>query len=611
VWYILAMPLPRSDQPWPPVSTQPVYSKMQEWAAWYSGEPSRIIDVYAGQSANQNVVIPWWRFWRRAIAQRDGSQRALLHVPVASDLAAVSAALLFGEPPRFRIKQAHEDEPLAPQTPRLDPLASAEEQNADIERDPRPIQPFDPANPGSLDPEGAGETKPKATQTPAEKTEKRLLEILERGGARSRLVEAAETGAAIGGVYVYPAWDKDLFPYPIIAIAQADMALPEFRWGFLQAVTFHRVIDDVNGKVWRHLERHEIEGEGESRTAVVLHAVYEGSTTALGQIRELSAHPDTAKLEPRVQLPFKELDVQYIPNIRPNRLWRASGHGVADIQGSETLLDAIDETYASWMRDVRLAKARIIVPRDYLRVDTENANAPTFDVDQEIYTTMEMEPAMNADARAMLAHQFAIRYMEHRATSREMIERVVSNAGYSPATLGQSSDSAGMSRTGAALRVSEHKTVLTQRRKAAHWKPALEMLARHLLLIDKEIFKGDVMIPEEELYPKVEMSDSIIDQPLELAQTALAMKSAEAASTETRVKILHPDWSDSEVASEVARIRDEVAAAAPPTIGGSSGGAFGDPEKDSKATGNFPVTDQTKGRQTSPPPTPPPFAKKA
>ena len=607
------MPLPKPDEPWPPVSTQPVYAKMQEWAAWYSAEPSRIIDVYAGQSAVSGGTIPWWRFWRRAVAQRDGSQRALLHVPVASDLAAVSAGLLLGEPPRFRIKQAHEDEPLAPETPKLDPLAGPEQQNQDIEKSPRPIQPFDPANPGQLDPEGAGNmatAKPKATQTPAEKTERRLLEILERGNARSRLMEAAETGAAIGGVYIYPAWDKDLFDIPVIAVAQADMALPEFKWGMLAAVTFHRIVDDVNGKVWRHIERHEIEGTGESRTAVVLHGLYEGNASSLGQPRELSAHPSTASFQPRVELPFKELDVQYIPNRRPNPLWRATGHGVSDIQGSETLLDAIDETYASWMRDVRLAKARIIVPRDYLRSDLDDANSPTFDIDQEIYTTMEMEPSMNSDARAMLAHQFAIRYMEHRSTAREFIERVVSNAGYTPASIGQSTDSSGMSRTGAALRVAEHKTILTQRRKAAHWKTALGMLSRHLLLIDKEEFGGDVQIPDDELWPQVEMADSVIDQPLELAQTALAMKTAEAASVETRVKLIHPDWSDSEVASEVARINDEKQVAAMATAGGSPG-TFGDDAKDPKATGNFPVTDQTKGKQKSPPPASPPFAKQA
>jgi hypothetical protein len=588
------MPFPKADEQWPPPSMQPVYSKMNEWAAWYSGEPSRIIDVYARNSEVAGGGIPWYRFWRRASAQRDGSQRALLHVPVASDLAQVSANLVFGESPRFRIPSAHEDEEL----PR-DPTPKA----------PRVIDPTMPRDPFEEEAAELEESKPKP-KTPAEKTERRLQEIINRGGMRSRLLEAGEGGAAIGGVYIYPAFDKDIFDHPVMAIAQQDMAIPEFMWGYLIAVTFHSVIEKVSdGEVFRHLERHEVEGTGESRKAVVLSRLYKGTSTNLGREVQLAAHPLTEKIKPRVELPFKELDVQYIPNIRPNRLWRATGLGVADIQGSETLLDAIDETYASWMRDIRLAKARIIVPRDYLRIDTSNDNAASFDVDQEIYTALEMEPSMNSDASAMLAHQFAIRYLEHRSTAREFIERVVSNAGYTPATLGQATDAAGQARTGAALRVSEHKTVLTQRRKAAYWKVGLEMFSRHLLLIDKQEFGGDVQVPEADLWPKVEMSDSIIDQPLDLAQTALAMKSAEAASIETRVRILHPDWSDSEVNSEVLRIQDEVAAAAPPVV---SPNKFGDPEKDpASGSASFPITDQRKGRQTNEPPTPPPFAKRA
>ena len=94
------------------MTTLPIYQKMEEWSAWYSGDPQRIMDAYA--NLRQGGVAPWYRFWRRAIAERDGGQRALLHVPIASDLAAVSASLLVSEQPRFRIKEAHENEATAP-----------------------------------------------------------------------------------------------------------------------------------------------------------------------------------------------------------------------------------------------------------------------------------------------------------------------------------------------------------------------------------------------------------------------------------------------------------------------------------------------------------------
>jgi len=265
-----------------------------------------------------------------------------------------------------------------------------------------------------------------------------------------------------------------------------------------------------------------------------------------------------------------------VPNIRPNRLWRSSGQGVADIQGSETLLDALDETYASWMRDVRLAKARILVPREYLRDDSGGEKA--FDVDQEIYVPMDMEPSLSQDARAMLAHQFAIRHMEHKATADDLIEHIVSNAGYDPVTIGNEPKAGAVA---AALRISEHKTLLTLKRKSAWWRAALADVLYGMELLDKEQFGSTV----DPIRPNVTTADSIIDSPLELAQTVLALKTAESASYDTRVRIMHPDWSNAEVNAEVARLKDEA-----PADPAATTGAFGDPSQDPAGTGNKPRT---------------------
>jgi hypothetical protein len=552
---------------------QPLYLKMSEWAAWYSGDPDRLISIYNTTSHTATGSgVPWWRFWSRARQGSDGvSQRAILHVPLASDLAAISGALLFGEAPKVRVRVARAEE-VSEEEPPQSPMDAAM---------------GEPPEPRKLAPE-----------TPEDKVEARLLEIIEEGGVYSRLVEAAESAAALGGVYIYPVWDKDLRDFPIMAIAQSDMGVPEFKHGFLTAVTFHRTLQAENRRVLRLLERHEVEGTGESRKAVVLSAVYEGTEGRLGVQVPLGTGDtwDSRPPEPRVELPFSELDVEYIPNIRPNRLWRAEHLGVPDIQGSETLLDALDETFASWMRDIRLAKARILVPREFLRPDVEDGNSPVFDIDHEIYVGMEMEPGMNQDSRSMLAHQFAIRYMEHRETSRELMDRIVSNAGYSPASIGHSSDT-GEKSTGTALRISEHKTLLTLKRKGAWWRPAVANTLYRMLLIDKQVFGSTL----EAIRPTVDVSDSIIDNPLELAQTALALNTAMAASIETRVRIVNPDWSESEVDAEVIRIKNEGdEAKPPPTIG-----AFG--AGDPATTGQKPIVKPSSG---GPHGTPPPQTKK-
>lgn len=590
------MPLPRPDQIWPPDHLAPAYSKMAEWSAWYSGEPSRIIDVYATQPQMTSGGTPWWRFWSRARAGADGAQRAQLHVPIAGDLASTSAALLFGEMPRIRIKPAHELE---------------EEQAALAEKEAQksattPLDPFDPDSrqkaieADAAAKEAAAEPKPKPA-SPEEKTEERLLKILEEGDFYSRLVEAAESAAAVGGVYIYPVWDEDLREFPLLGIAQSDQAVPEFQFGILRRVTFYRVVEKNGNEIWRHVEVHEVEGTGEQRKAVVLHGLYKGTDTGLGAAAVLGAQGVTANLKPRIELPFKELDVEYVPNMRPNRLFRGSALGVADIQGSETLLDALDETYASWMRDIRLAKARIIVPREYLRFDEDDTNGiPHMDLDQEVYVGMDMDPGLTQDARAMLAHQFDIRYLEHRETAKDLVDRIVSNAGYTPMTLGVGDTGDGA--TAASLRVTEHKTILTLKRKSTFWRSAIANTLYRMQLIDKEIFKSGI----QPFRPSVTTADSIIDNPLELAQTALAMKTAEASSVETRVRIIHPEWSEAEIDAEVMRIEDEKPAA-PPVLGTVGPPPFGKDSEDAAATDNKPFTAKSAGpAPKNPPPAQPP-----
>ena len=617
------MGLPLSNTKWPPESMTEPYMKMAEWAAWYSGEPARLIDYYGAVSPPAyRPWSPWYRFWSRARGVAlDGSQKALMHVPVASDLAGVSGALLFGEPPRVRIKEAHEDEEIEeqqtpdaigaqqpvpplngqqPQPTRMGGQLPQEKQPSAVGRDVKPGM-LPGADPQEMEP-----LKKKKPETPAQKTEAALLELIEESEVMSRLLEAAETGAGLGGVYIYPAWDKKLRDRPFVAIAQADMAVPTFRYGFLVEVIFHRVVKTDGNRVWRHLEWHHTEGEGEQRKCVVEHAIYRGTEDNLGERVGLRSVEEAGELEPRVELPFGELDVEYIPNIRPNRIWRASGLGVADIQGSESLLDAVDETYASWMRDVRLAKARIIVPTEYLEMtldDNGNKN-PMFDVDQEVFTPMEIPPNLDATATSqIMANQFEIRWQEHEATADNFIRRIVSNAGYAPTTLGEKSATRD-GATAAGLRVTEHKTLLTVRRKAAKWRAAVARVLYHLQLIDTEEFDQSY----EPIKPIIEMSDAIIDQPLELAQTALAMKTAEASSIETRVRILHPEWTDAEVASEVERIKGEKEPA-PSPFGVQGPPQFGDPKKDEAATANFPQTKQPSGPppKNPPPQNPPPF----
>lgn len=522
------MPLPTDvNQVWPPKHCSAEYKKFEEWSAWYSGDPERLQSQYAfGVQQPSYNSSPWAKFWGR-IGARPAAQKAQFHVPMAGDLSSISSALLFGVRPRVRIPEAHEPQPGVGEPLVIENREAESEEETPATGDPTAI-----------------------------KAEDRLRTIIKDGGVFNRLLEAAESASALGGVFLVPAWDKDLAEVPLVTVVQADSAVPYFKMGMLNSVCFYREIERADNVVIRHLELHERQV---GKNSHILNALYRGGEHQLGARLDDAALREFTGLEPEVLLPFPELDAEYIPNMRPNKLWRGSALGLSDYSGAEGLFDALDEVYASWIRDIRLAKARIIVPKEF--IDEFGA----FDIDHEVFTRVNMEPALGGQAMPMLAQQFAIRHQEYLATALEFVERIVSNAGYSPQTYGL--HIMGRAESGTALRMRENRTMMTMERKSSWWGPALERLFTHLLIIDQQVFESGI----SPMGVEVELSDAMVRDPVELAQTANVLKQAMAASTQERVRMTHPDWTPEEIAAEVARILDEAGTSAP-TVSVAPGG---------------------------------------
>ena len=511
------MPLPASGATWPPTDPA-VQSDLADWDAWYSAEPDRLEQRYEGRGTlgtpNRPVqyagglrgrVARWW--W--GTPTPDGEKRTKLHIPLAGDIARTSSGLLFSEPPKL-----------------------------------------------ISDKEG---------------TQKRLDDLVE-SGLHPTLLEGGELSAALGGSYFRVVWDEEVADRPWIDTVAADRAVPEFRYGKLVAVTFWTVLDsgDVNDRrVFRHLEKHE--------KGRIYHGLYEGSATALGAVRPLQDHPATAPLAAMVD---KEggldtgapdhLTASYMPNVRPARGWRhipsAAYWGQSDFQGIEGIMDALDEAWSSWMRDIRLGKGRIIVANTLLQ-SLGPGQGGAWNEDQEVYAGLNMLPRAG-DPNPITDVQFAIRVTEHRDTCSALVEQAARQAGYSASTFGETD---GTAVTATEIRARERRTLATRARKALYADPALSSITAALLAVEaghRFGVKGlDTSTP-----PKVEFQDSISESAGELATTAELLRRAEAASTETLVKMLNPDWDDTQVSKEVDAILGESGrATSDPTMTGAEG----------------------------------------
>ena len=494
------MSLPTGGTPWPPPPHGIALAQQAVWSAWLAGDADGLISAYsavdaAGTTAEHSfdpkpgVVNRVARFfWSRPSA--GGQRKARLHVPLAADIATASADLLFSEPPQF---------------------SASEDGN--------------------------------------EAAAARVDELLNDGRFHADMIELAEIVAGLGGGWLRLVWDFEVADYVMVDAVPADAAIGEWRWGVLQAVTFFTeyVQGESSQEVIRHLERHE--------PGAIFHGLYRGDAKSLGFPEALSEHPSTAPYaelvdeEGAIATGVDTITAAYVANMRPQRRWRKveelANLGRSDFDGVEALMDALDETYTSWMRDLRLAKARIIVPESMLK-DAGKGSGMLWDEDQEVFT--KVTATLTEDK--ITPQQFAIRVDEHMRTAATLTDEILRAAGYSPSTFGIDSEDGQVTATEIVSR--ERQSARTRDKKARYWSQALTPLLATWLELDALLFKTGAQGSVE-----LEWADTSQPDPEALARTAETLNRAAAISTQAKVAMLHPDWTEEDLAAEVALVQAE------------------------------------------------------
>ncbi|MBB5081366.1 CheY-like chemotaxis protein [Nonomuraea endophytica] len=148
--------------------------------------------------------------------------------------------------------------------------------------------------------------------------------------------------------------------------------------------------------------------------------------------------------------------------------------------------------------------------------------------------------------------QFDIRVAEHKETARTLLAQILRGAGYSVQSFGEAGD--GQAATATEIHSRERKSFVTRGKKLNYWTPALAWLAEALLSIDLAVF-GTKVVAEK---ATIEWPDGVMPDPESLSRTLDMLNRAQSASLDTRVRMLHPDWDDTQVKAEVRRLRDEL-----------------------------------------------------
>lgn len=492
------MPLPETDTPWPPPQMARALASMAIDDAWYSGDRDRIRKIHQPGTDREASTGRRLRFWERP--RRLDTPDHSLHVPLAGDIATTSADLLFSEPPTLTVE--------------------------------------------NLD------------------TQKRLEELAEDGGLANTLLEAGEVCAALRGAYLRVTWNADLARRALLTVHHADTAIPEWQMGILKSVLFWREVQADGVHVMRHLELHEM--------GAIRHALYQGTSTNIGRPVPLAEHPETADLVDSltpggdgqtIVTGIDRLTAAYVRNMGPDRQDRRSHLGRSDYQGVHGMFHALDETWTSWMRDVRLARSRLIVPNGYLTSDGPGLGA-SFDLDREVWQEVNAAPT---SGQGITENQFMIRVEEHQRTAEAIVRQAVKVAGYSAQSFGMDGDAA---VTATEVVARERKSMITRDKKGRYWAPELAAMLEVQLMMDRQLGFSTVT-PER---PVVEFGDSVSEDPKALAETIEILARGQAISTETKVRMRSPELDDTAVAEKTERILKETGQlVADPTLTGAEG----------------------------------------
>lgn len=391
---------------------------------------------------------------------------------------------------------------------------------------------------------------PKFT-TEHEQTQQRIDEVTELGNFYAVLLQAAELASAFGGVCLKWSWDiADGFPQ-LVAVP-ADACLPEWVNGKLKRITFWSVVreDENTGAVWRLREVYDDDGHIRS-------GLMRGSLEEIGTEQPLNSIEETRGIKPDVNSGTGMLLATYVPNMLPNRDAPHLRFGRSDYQGIYGMFDALDEAYSSIQRETRHTKTTVIVPMEYLRkreamfedMDTR-ASKWTFANASGVFTALDIDSRNTSSPMTVVNPE--IRADARLKVCDDLVRRILSAAGYAPQSAGI--DINGSAESGTALTVRERKTLRTTETKKTYWWHALMDMMRAFLVLDKAVFKSQVD-PNAEL--SIELPSNTQPDIQQMSDILERLERAGAVSIQTKVQLLHPEWSEDAVQEEIERIRLE------------------------------------------------------
>lgn len=457
-------------------------------------------------------------------------------VPIAREMARLSAALLFSEAPKITLPDEEDKKRRA---------RAEQRQQARDARNPfvQPAQesPNDVASEGA-DAQGAQQ---KPVPKPRQSRRQKLLEkLLDLNGIDAFLQDAAERVATEGVGAIRVIRDEDVAEgEPFLTFVPEDQIIWDIRHGraVVGAVAVWEYVpvnaDRPTREIFRMFEQHT--------PGLIMRSVRKGTVNQIGNEIPESQWPEVwqgAK-------PVVETGLDVPTMIR----WENVPGGHSDIAGLDALLDNLDEA-----ESLMLDKGRKSIPVVF--ADRKLANEKG-EVDNEaiVLTGDENMGAAYGESivKTVETTQPELQTEAHVAWVDHVREMIVTHAGYSQASWGIGEE--GRTDSGTALALRQARTLLTKAGKDRMAREAIRnAIAVALAWMDGAQNTRDYR-------PEVMLGAGLPEDPVEKSTVVVALKTAGLISERQAIRFLHPDWTEDQVDDELEQIEEEKGA--PPSLG--------------------------------------------
>lgn len=184
----------------------------------------------------------------------------------------------------------------------------------------------------------------------------------------------------------------------------------------------------------------------------------------------------------------------------------------------------------------------------------------SFDTDQQVFSPLNIEGRANDRLPEPQVVSVPLRVREHMEAAQGWVDQIVAGAGYGAAEVGRDADGGVQTATEV-----DAKGAMSNRTTAAKrglFGDPLADVLEQMMLIHRGVFDAGVDAGR----PTVVWPEPAEDL-REMASSLNLLSLAGAASTETKVRMLRPDWDDGQVSAEVGRIREDEGVMDDPTGG--------------------------------------------